>query len=135
METLINRMFINRWHQELSYEAFLQGCAARECTYTLLYRFDALDVITTCVSVFSGLSVALRFLVPHLIAIFTQIRQRLFFGAIILVIHSSEAIPMRKSFRRIQQGSSPACIILNDGPIDGASFFNVNKRRRKEETS
>ena len=42
MEAIVHRMFINRWRHELSYEAFFQGCAARQCTYTRHYRFDAL---------------------------------------------------------------------------------------------
>lgn len=76
LETITNRMFINRWQYELSYEAFFQGCAVRECTYTRHYRFDALDVITTFLSVFGGLSVVLKFLVPHLLSVMNQIFRR-----------------------------------------------------------
>lgn len=76
METIVTRMFINRWQHELSYEAFFQGCAVRECTYTRHYRFDALDLITTLLSVFGGLSVVLRFLVPHLFTLVKKISHR-----------------------------------------------------------
>ena len=69
METIANRMFINRWQYEISYEAFVQGCAVRECTYTYHYRFDPLDVITTFLSVFGSLSIGLHFIVPHLFSI------------------------------------------------------------------
>ena len=75
-DTIVNRMFINRWRQEISYEAFFQGCAPRECTYTRHYRFDALDVITTFLSVFGDLSIALRFLVPHGFRFIDKIRHR-----------------------------------------------------------
>ena len=76
IETIVSRMFINRWQHEISYKAFFHGCAARECTYTHHYRFDALDVITTILSVFSGLAVGLRFVVPHLFAIMDKICRR-----------------------------------------------------------
>ena len=74
METIVSRMFINRWEHELSYEGFFRGCATRECTYTRHYRFDVLDIVTTFLSVFGGLSIGLHFLVPYLFLIMAKIR-------------------------------------------------------------
>ena len=78
METIISRMFINRWEEEVSYDGYFQGCGPRECTYTSYYRFDPLDIITTFLSIFGGLSTVLRVLVPILLKISDKIHaQRL----------------------------------------------------------
>jgi len=74
IEILASQMFIESWTSNISYERYFNSCAPNYCTYTYYYRFDAFDVLTTFLSIFSGLSVGLRFIVPHLVEIFTKIR-------------------------------------------------------------
>ena len=76
LETIINRMFINGWESNISYSSFFESCAPRQCSFTRYYRFDVLNVITTFLSVFGGLSISFRFLVPRLVTIIETIRHR-----------------------------------------------------------
>ena len=74
IETLTDAMFIESWTSNVSYERYFNSCAPDSCTYTLYYRFDVLELFTTFLSVFSGLSVAVRFAVPYSMGLFGKIR-------------------------------------------------------------
>ncbi|CAF5101626.1 unnamed protein product [Rotaria sp. Silwood1] len=76
IETLAYNMFIETWISNVSYEMFFNACEPKECTYTYHYRFDALEVLTTFLSIFGGLSVRLRFFVPHLFQVIQKIVNR-----------------------------------------------------------
>ena len=76
IETLAYNMFIESWANNVSYEMFFQACASTECTYSYHVRFDILEIITTFLSVFSGLSLGLRLLVPFLISVVGRARKR-----------------------------------------------------------
>ena len=75
IEAIVKQMFINRWMAKVSYAGFFQGCAPEKCSYTRHYRFDTLELITTFLSVFGGLSAVLRFLVPLVINVINRIRR------------------------------------------------------------
>ncbi|CAF1152585.1 unnamed protein product [Adineta steineri] len=77
IETMANEMFIESWSTNISYEIFFNSCAPIDCTYTYYYQFDALELLTTFLSVFAGLSLGLRFIVPHLMKLINKIRNRL----------------------------------------------------------
>jgi hypothetical protein len=77
IETLAYNMFIESWTNNVSYEMFFEACMPKECTYSYHVRFDILEMITTFLSVFSGLSLGLRLLVPCLISVVERARQRL----------------------------------------------------------
>ena len=69
IETMAYEMFIESWTSNVSYERFFNSCAPSHCTYVYRYRFDALELITIFLSVFTGLSLGLRFAVPLLMKI------------------------------------------------------------------
>lgn len=60
IETMAREMFIESWTYEVSYERFYNSCAPSHCTFVSRYRFDALELVTTFLSVFAGLSLGLR---------------------------------------------------------------------------
>ena len=76
IETIAHEMFIESWISNVSYERFFNSCAPRYCIYSYHYRFDALDLLTTFLSVFGGLSVALRFITPYLIKVIKNFRHK-----------------------------------------------------------
>ena len=76
IETMAYSMFIESWTSNVSYERYFASCAVVSCSYTLRYRFDALELLTTFLSVFAGLSAVLRFLVPQLVRMATILRHR-----------------------------------------------------------
>ena len=76
IETLAYAMFIESWTSNVSYERYFNSCAPTSCTYTFHYRFDGMEMFTTFLSVFSGLSLAIRFVVPHAVRLLRQGRNR-----------------------------------------------------------
>ena len=76
IETLAYAMFIESWSSNISYERYFNSCAPNSCTYIYHYRFDALALFTTFLSVFKGFSLAFRFLVPRGIQLFRKMRAR-----------------------------------------------------------
>jgi hypothetical protein len=68
---------IESWTSNVSYERYFNSCAPTSCTYTYHYRFDEAEMFTTFLSVFSGLSLAIRFAVPYALRLCEKIRDRL----------------------------------------------------------
>ena len=76
IEILANEMFIESWTRNVSYERFFNSCAPSYCTHKDYYRFDALELLTTFLSVYVGLSLGTRFLAPLLIKAIQKLRTR-----------------------------------------------------------
>ena len=76
VEVLANEMFIESWTSNASYERFFNSCAPSSCTIREYYRFDALELLTTFLTVYVGLSLGIRFIVPYLIRMIKKIRNR-----------------------------------------------------------
>lgn len=76
IEAIANEMFIESWSSNVSYERFFNSCAPSYCTYIYHYRFDGLELLTTFLNVFSGLSTALYFIIPYSLRFLNQIRNR-----------------------------------------------------------
>lgn len=60
IETLIDMLMIDKWTSSTSFSKYYAQCAPVLCVYTYSSRYDWLYVITTLVSLFGGLSTALR---------------------------------------------------------------------------
>ncbi|UJR06769.1 hypothetical protein I4U23_011056 [Adineta vaga] len=76
IETMAYELFIEAWTRNVSYERFFNSCSPNYCIYTYHYQFDALELLMTFLSVFSGLSRGIQFVVPHLIKILKNIKRR-----------------------------------------------------------
>jgi hypothetical protein len=76
IETLASKMFIESWTSNVSYEKFFNSCAPSICTYKYYYRFDALELLTRFLTVYSGLSLGIKFIVPYLVRIIKKLRNR-----------------------------------------------------------
>ncbi|CAF1199914.1 unnamed protein product [Adineta ricciae] len=74
IETMASSMFIESWLSNTSYENFCKTCSPTECISTYRYRFDIFEIFTAFLSIYAGIAIILRFLVPHLITIITKIR-------------------------------------------------------------
>lgn len=76
IDAIAQSMFIDSWTFNVSYELFFNTCAPNQCSITYYYRFDALEVFTTFLSVFNGITFVLRFIVPYFVRIFKNIYNR-----------------------------------------------------------
>ncbi len=79
-----------RWFSEHDLTILSRGCLDRVqsrvkrvvatsvtcCTYTYYYRSDSFELLATFLSVFNGLLVGLRFIVPYLVRIIMNIQNR-----------------------------------------------------------
>ncbi|CAF1306412.1 unnamed protein product [Adineta ricciae] len=74
---LANEIFIESWIINVSYESFYNSCSPTYCTYTYYYRFDTVELLTTFLSVFAGLSTVIRFIVPYLMKIFQNLQRHI----------------------------------------------------------
>lgn len=75
VEIMAYEMFIESWINNVSYERFFNSCAPNYCTYQYYYRFDALELSSIFLSVYTGLSIVIRFITPFLISMMKQIRR------------------------------------------------------------
>ena len=72
IETLLNNLFIENWNDIYSYEKYYNQCRPSVCSYTLEQKPSVLYILTKLISVYGGLAILLRFLVPNIINIIRQ---------------------------------------------------------------
>ncbi|CAF3857047.1 unnamed protein product [Adineta steineri] len=65
IETLANNLFIEDWTAEPLFSAYYSKCAPILCIYTFTERNSFLQVLTTLLGVYGGLTVALRMCIPY----------------------------------------------------------------------
>ena len=78
VETIVNRLFIDTWSNETSYQRYYNACAPSHCTYSYRRRLDISYVVTTFLSVFNGLSIGLHVAAPYAVRIASKIHS--YFG-------------------------------------------------------
>lgn len=61
---IVQKMFIESWFINISYENFYQQCQPKFCSHTLIERNNILYVVTTIVGLYGGLTVLLKLIVP-----------------------------------------------------------------------
>ncbi|UJR07197.1 hypothetical protein I4U23_011485 [Adineta vaga] len=75
--TIVNDLFVDAWLTNISYESFFTACAVRYCTYSIIQRFDFLYVLTTFLSLFTGISLIIRIIIPRIGIIVTLLKNRI----------------------------------------------------------
>jgi len=66
---IIENLFIEQWNPSISFENYYSICAPQQCRYTYEKRENYLYLMTTFLSLFSGLRIVLRILSPLLISL------------------------------------------------------------------
>lgn len=64
---IYQEMMIEQWEIKKNFSSYYAACAPAQCTYTYTQRFDFLSVITMLLSLFSGLTIALRIASPFIV--------------------------------------------------------------------
>ena len=64
---IYQQMMIDQWEIMKNFSSYYAACAPTQCTYTYTQRFDFLSLITILLSLFSGLTVALRIVSPFIV--------------------------------------------------------------------
>ncbi|CAF1245561.1 unnamed protein product [Adineta steineri] len=67
IEILVNKLFIQSFNYQISYESYFNQCHPISCQYTYQNRFDIMHIITTITGLLGGLNFILRLLIPSMI--------------------------------------------------------------------
>ena len=67
VEVVVNNLFVESWSPNISYALYYSNCRPLSCTYTAMERPTIVAVFTRVVSLFGGLSVTLRLIIPFVI--------------------------------------------------------------------
>ncbi|CAF3667000.1 unnamed protein product [Adineta steineri] len=74
INVLANKLFVQSWNNESSYQSYFNQCHPLTCQYSYQSRFNIIYVITTIVGLLGGLSIVLRLIIPPVIISTSQIR-------------------------------------------------------------
>ena len=75
---IIDKKMIDRWVISKNFSSYYSTCAPIECSYKILQRNTFIDIIGILLGLYGGLTVALRFIAPKLVQIFTSLYARCF---------------------------------------------------------
>ena len=75
IQNIINELFVERWYINASYAAFYWQCAPTHCLYSVEERKNALYVASQILGLYGGLTVSIRFIIPHITALFFKVKR------------------------------------------------------------
>ncbi|CAF5035592.1 unnamed protein product, partial [Rotaria sp. Silwood1] len=70
IQLLVDALFIEQWHFNVSYPSFYEQCAPTYCHYTVNEHNNALHVVSQILGLYGGLTVSLRFIVPLIVELY-----------------------------------------------------------------
>ncbi|CAF3929747.1 unnamed protein product [Rotaria sp. Silwood1] len=76
VEMLVDEVMVEDWSINTSFAAYYAECAPNTCTYSYNQRNDFLIIFTTILALIGGLNTVLRLLVPFIVQLIIQIKQR-----------------------------------------------------------
>ncbi|CAF1310730.1 unnamed protein product [Didymodactylos carnosus] len=68
IETIVNHLFIENWHSNVSYQMYYNFCTPSYCTYSYSDRRDIASIITIMIGVYGGLTAVLKIILPTLVS-------------------------------------------------------------------
>lgn len=71
---VVDALFIEKWHINVSYAAFYRQCAPSYCSYTDQQRHNFLYVISRLLGLYGGLTVSLHLIVPYMVKLLFNIK-------------------------------------------------------------
>ncbi len=73
---LVKQLFITNWSVSINHSKYFEQCLPKSCSYPYKDNTNVLYAFTKLLSVYGGLSIALRFIVPLIIKKIMRRRQR-----------------------------------------------------------
>ncbi|CAF1393944.1 unnamed protein product [Adineta ricciae] len=64
IKRLLDKMFVQSWLNQTSYDKYFQSCAPELCSYIKMQHYSVLDILILMISLFQGLPKTLRVFVP-----------------------------------------------------------------------
>ena len=75
IESVANRMFVDKWVQNISYNNYYMACAPSTCTYEYTRKPSLMTIITSVISIFGGLTSGLKILFIIFLYLLAKVRQ------------------------------------------------------------
>ncbi|CAF1092079.1 unnamed protein product [Adineta steineri] len=72
IESIVSQLFVEDWRTSKNFSAYYRRCAPKQCTYNIIRRFHMTYMITIMLGFYSGLSVILEIILPHLVRFIRQ---------------------------------------------------------------
>ncbi|CAF1147616.1 unnamed protein product [Adineta steineri] len=101
INVLANKLFVQSWNNESSYQSYFNQCHPLTCQYSYQSRFNIIYVITTIVGLLGGLSIVLRLIIPPVIISTSQIRNYMMYCCRRRqtdIVSNVEAKPVKQGF-------------------------------------
>ena len=70
---IVNELFIEEWHSQLSYDNYYQQCKPSQCSYKVDEKRHIIMVVTRLLGLYGGLRVSLRLVSPRIMSLFFRI--------------------------------------------------------------
>lgn len=81
VQFVANRLFVDMWDRNISYNNYYTACAPLSCTYEYTHRRSLVSIITAVLGIFGGLTTALKILLIIFLRLISKVRQnKHFFG-------------------------------------------------------
>lgn len=70
MSTIVYKLMLEQWSPTISYENYFHQCSPSQCVHSKVEHTSPIEILTTIISLYGGLSIALRLLMPYVMKIF-----------------------------------------------------------------
>ncbi|CAF1401105.1 unnamed protein product [Adineta ricciae] len=67
IEVIVENVMIEKWNSSISYASYYKSCAPKFCTCSIEIRATLIQILTTIVSMISGITLASQLLTPYLV--------------------------------------------------------------------
>ena len=67
LETLVAKLFVEKWLETWNYSFYFSQCQPRYCQYYINQRPETLYIITSLLGLYGGLSVVLHLVIPYIV--------------------------------------------------------------------
>lgn len=83
IQNMVDLLFVEQWQVDKSYSAFYRRCSPSYCSYAIEERNSPLFILSRVLGLYGGLTISLRFIIPHLIRLVLHVKTRCHRNAVV----------------------------------------------------
>ncbi|CAF1532537.1 unnamed protein product, partial [Adineta steineri] len=72
---LVNVLFVEDWSTQINYSSYFEQCSPSMCSYTYIQQFNLIYTITFLISIYGGLTIALKWICPWIVRLVAKMNQ------------------------------------------------------------
>ncbi|CAF1509537.1 unnamed protein product, partial [Adineta steineri] len=72
---LVNVLFVEDWSTKINYTSYFEQCSPSMCSYTYIQQVNLVYTITFLISIYGGLTIALKWICPWIVRLVASINQ------------------------------------------------------------